>query len=405
MLFDRSPHTAESIIRPDGRIVIPGSKMPNLIAAMILSSVGIQIPIVCLTLDLGSWGLLGLLALPLAALAFLIKLETRIDPTAGTLSRLWGIGEPTYSLGTTNLAKYDAVTFGWYMVSSKNGSYRVDCVGLRDRETGESRQLTKVKDENESRSYGEAIAKTLRLPLQRLGSDELRAADELDTKLADRVVEGDLPTAPEEMRSELRHEGDQFIIEISGPDPQGVGMQAVRNFGRICGVLGVGFLALMAVGAKLDLLAAVVVVAVGALVGSCLYRFVVTNTLKEMEQQAARIVLASNQLIIWERDLQRNETTTTLPYDELEEFYHDKKRQSAETPEWLRAFTNSSTKLVASSDPATKEFAAWISWDEKEYIVALVRQLLVRMNQSERNLDIEEQAPVPVGADSELVAG
>ena len=383
MLFDRYPHTADSIIQPDGKIVIPGSKFPNLLAAMMLGTLGIQIPVICSTLGVGSWGLLGLLAFPIAGLCFLLKLETRIDPVAGTVAKLWGFGEPKNSLGTTDLNQYDAVTFGWYMVSTKNGSYRVDCVGLRDKTTGESRQLTKVKDETDSRAYGEAIAKALNLPLQRLGSDESRAVDELDMKLADRVAEEELPTAPEGMRSELRHEGDQFVIEIAGPDPEGQQMQALHYFGRICQVIGAGFCVFVAIGGQLDLFSLVILFSTGYLIGSWLYRFIITSTLAEMEQQAARISLTSDRMIVWERDLRRDETTTEIPYDELEEFYHDAKGQTAETPEWLIAFTNSTTKLVASSDQSTKEFARWLAQTEKEYIVALVRQLLVRMNRSE----------------------
>lgn len=402
MLFDRYPHTAESIIRPDGKIVIPGNRLPNLIAAIILTMFAIQVPVVCSTLHLGPWGLLGLLVLPIPAICFMVKLETRVDPASGTVKRLWGMGEPKYSWQTTELANYDAVTFGWYMVSNKNGSYRVDCVGLRDRSTGNSCELTKVKDENDSRAYGEAIAKALNLPLQRLGSDESRSVDELDTKLADRVDEEELPTAPEGMRSELRHKGDQFVVEIAGPDPNGTRIQSVRTFGRICQVLGIGFLLLVAISARLDLMSAVILFSCGLLAGIWLHHFVVTSTLGEMEQQAARISLTSNRLIIWERNQQRNETTTEIPYDELEEFYHDAKEDAAETPEWLVAFTNGSTKLVVSSDQTTKEFASWLPPQEKEYIVALVRQLLVRMNRNEQPRNSE--APDPADAEFQLVS-
>lgn len=391
MLFDRYPHSVESIVKPTGAIVIPGSKTPNLVVAMMLGTAGIQIPIICATLDVGWWGLLGLLAFPLAALCFLVKQETRIDPAAGTVTNLWVVGKSQCLMGSTELSKYDAVTFGWYTVSNKNGSYRVDCVGLLDQTTGESRELTRVKDETDSRAYGEAIAKALNLPLQRLGTNESRSVDELDTKLADRFDVEELPAAPERMRSQLRNEGDQFVIDINGPDPDDPGMKALGQIGKVCGVIGVGFLLYVAIDAKLDLLSTLVLLAGSYLVARWIYWFVITTTLNEMQQQAARVTLASDKLIIWERSLRAEEATTDIPYDELEEFYHDTKGRSEETPEWLNVLANSHTKLVASSDQTTKEFAAWLTRAEKDYLVVLVRQLVVRMNQRELQPNAQPQ--------------
>ena len=381
-MIDRFPNSPESICKSDGSLVFLGDRIAGIVTGSVIGMMGVQMAISLAAVDLSGYSLLCLLTLPLVALCLLVRHETTITPQAGTITKLWRLwGDSCYTFGSQNLSDFDAVTFGWYLVSTKNGSYRVYCVGLRKVSNGEMMRLARVKDETESRTIGELVAKSLQLPLQRLGSEESRSVDELDKKLAERVDEGELPTAPEGMRSQLRHEDECFVIDIAPPSPDTASMKIAKYVAVACGVIGGVFIVVQSVAGGLGLLGTFILLAGGALCGRWLYRFIIEGTNKQLQKQAARVTLSADRLLIWERDMHDRESTAEILYDDLEEFYHNTKKVPTDTEEWQVGFLTPSTTLVASSDQVSKEFAAWLPRPEKEYIVAAVRQMVVRMNQ------------------------
>ncbi|MCA9211845.1 MAG: hypothetical protein KDB27_02175 [Planctomycetales bacterium] len=398
MNFDLYPHSCDSIVQPNGDVVIAYNRLiPAAIGGMvcIMSIFGTIEGVV-------AWGtlvgplLVGGACFVLGIIGVFVRADTCVTREGNSVSRRWGIGRPEFTLpGARRLDEFDAVIYGDYEVSTDSGSCTVNFVGLHDPSNGRWYELTRVRDMTDSRQYGEAIAKALNLPLQREGSSaHARGPDQLDQKLVAQLDPSSLPPTPPHMLTTIEGHAGKLVISIPGPGT-GHAAQATRKsiavaMLTLCTFFMIGGMVMVP---GIEWWMAGVAVLIALPMNYLVYRLVVFPVIRGQARQSAKLILDSHRLTIWERDRNGTESEMEYPFDELEEFYHDTKDHPSDTATWKKGSPTEQTELVVSSDHATRSIAGWLPHEEKEYLAALVPQLILQLNErnSGGNASCEDQ--------------
>ena len=392
MNFDLHPHTHDSIVQPNGDIVIP----QDVRGPLAVGGITCVMSVIGIIQGIWEWNtfaeplMIGGPFFILGIITFFIRYEARVDLRSRQVYRRWGLGKPEYVLTRKrSLDEFDGVTYGDFEIRSDKGSYTVYFVGLSDPATGRWLELTRVRDESDSRRYGETIAQALSLPLRRAGSSAAaRSPHELNRRLVDQVELPDLPPTPPSLRTTIEREAGKLVLTIPGPDSDSPEMRRRRWI--VAGVL-VANVGMMLVGSLLipgtNIWMQMIAISVSLPMTVAVYWMVIAPFFQRYTDQAANLVLDRETLTIWERNDEGQESTTEFRLDEIEEFSHDTKFSPAAMRASDSGASNSGTEagetvLVASSDAASKSFAAWLPRDEKVYLAALVRQLIVQLHQA-----------------------
>ncbi|HOX38004.1 MAG TPA: hypothetical protein PL033_08455 [Candidatus Brocadiia bacterium] len=149
-----------------------------------------------------------------------------IDLGNGTYSKWWGIIVP-FQKTSGPISDFTLVRMNKEIRKSKNSTYTVYPVRIATipgKSAKNRLDVSESRNAQESRTEAEFLAKNLKLDLEdlTLGEKVVRAHDELDESLRDRVrkgeaITGQLGPPPSGMRSQCRIEGRSVEIEIPPP--------------------------------------------------------------------------------------------------------------------------------------------------------------------------------------------
>lgn len=374
--------TPESIVQPNGEIRIV-QYHPDPVAPYIIGIAGIFVSGVLLFKGNVIAAVLAfLVSLVIAFIAIFLRRELRIEN--GVVRSMWGLFEPNFE------TRYEAGHFATVAYATFRS---------RDQRQGNHRAVLRTANDKselvlldtptlaEARIYAEVVAKSLSLPVCDISSwGNLRNDDEVDKTVAELAAVSDLPNPPLEMLSEIRYDqGDEITIEIPGPGSNDAGARAYRLASRAFFFAPIGGLVLLVVIAQLfSGTSAMQVIAKTALVMGvfAITELVVGYLIRIRANQRATIAISTDTITIVNVDSQKKESTTTIPLCELEELFHSAP-DSARKSKGMLAELDWSAELVAKSDSESVSFGNWLSIEEKDYLCALMRQLIARVAKPE----------------------
>ena len=398
---DPFPNTPDSIVQRDGNIVVATSQLAALVVATMIGTL-----VGAMGVMLAAEGLL----LPGAAVCLAgivtgftiaqVRIETRIDVKQKQVRTMWGLGNANLCLSKhTNLDRYDTVAFLEQVTHGKNGTTISHLVFLRatNRST-DGLRIVRARNAAECRRYAEVIARALELPVVRHGADqdEARTPDELDLNLCERTQIEELPSPPAGLHSEIKSDNGTFSIVIPGPTKDDTYSTLLLKSSYLAAAIISAFFAVALINSGAGLHhVALAFLLLGPPYYYIVHRFVCVSTINERANRAACLTINTELLTIWERDHHKREKSTKIPLSELEEFCHSTTGVPPEVAEWMIGILTNETTLVASSDHESMKFAGWLTRNEKDYLVTVVRQLVARMaNRPDAPSETQEMAVV-----------
>ncbi len=275
---------------------------------------------------------------------------------------------------------FSAVTVTREVRRSDKSSYTVYPVRL----VGESNtklDLREYQKYPESRALAEEVAKFLELPFadSSAGAEVVRAPDELDLSLKDRVrrsgASQPLPEPPPGLRTRILRKDKSVRLEIpAGDNPLGrllplllipvclagliIMLAALNMFLKDRGAFGV--LALV-----LPLVFFV-----------CFMLVLWRKGLPGLSNAPTRVTVTDRELRVEKRGFGSGTRVDTIPADELEELLVAPMPQTdlEKVPTLLAGLVQA--PIIARSDTKTIQFGGHLSGDEKEFLVAVIRNAL-----------------------------
>lgn len=296
-----------------------------------------------------------------------------IDKADGSLVKWWGLMVPMRKK-QRRAEDVEKIVVTREVRRSKNSSYTVYPVRLEG-EKLEAVTVFEPRKAKQARDEAEALAKFLQKPIHDLseGSLRIREADTLDLSLRQQFRSGkasnEIPEPPARLKSKIRYDAVRLEVDIP---PAGFSPKIVAVAAAVIAIEAFflfGFILPFFSGAEFSgafniFLAVFLLMALAPLLflGAMLARaFLARQTVSATSQE---ISLTSRFLV---------SRAQRIPSDQLEELY----QAGRPTGKTLSQFAGNTAPIVARSDDQTLSFAGHLPPDERAYILALCRAVLV----------------------------
>ncbi len=297
-----------------------------------------------------------------------------IDKNAGTVTKWWGLLVPMKST-IYRISDFDRIDLRKERRRTKNSSYDVYPVKLAgsDDEVG----MSEERDSNKGRADAEKLAKFLDLPIHdtSAGDVQIRKAEELDQTVKQKFESGsisnEVPQTPANLKSKIEYDG--AALKVESP-PAGF---------RLALLIPLGFLAIFEIfiiGAfvvpilmKSGDEATSYIPIIFALVFSGLPILLVGGAILPMMLSRETITVDRHNLVVTRSWLLKK--TLTIPTSELEELYIGKALTGGKKN--IASLLGKGKPIIARSDEQMIGFASSLDREEREYILALSKAVVV----------------------------
>lgn len=298
------------------------------------------------------------------------------DREAGELVKWWGMPMPV-SRQSIPISKAKRVRITKEIRRSNKSSYLVYPIHL-EVEGRDDLKVTEPRQEDKARQTAELIAKFLRVGVSDASSGVAitRSYDELDLSLKQRFREGriasDIPEVPAKLKSRIQFDGATLAVEIPPAGPRPVYIVALlASLGFALFAATIIFVPLLATDAEQGaptwplLLFGVLFLSVPTFVAFRLF------TLMFLTRESLK---ATQYLVEYSRGWIMSKQTN-MPAEEIEELElaSDAGKRAARGG----ALGGSGSAILLRSDQKTLRFGQHLSSEEKAYLLALLRAVLV----------------------------
>ncbi len=297
-----------------------------------------------------------------------------IDKSSGSVTKWWGLLVPMKST-TYKISQFEKVALSKEIRRSKNSSYTVYPVKLVG--SADEVDISAERDFNKGRSDAEKLAKFLNLPIHDSseGSERIRETEELDQTVKERFESGaisnEVPETPANLKSKIEYDG--ATLRVDSPP---IGFHPVF---LIPIVIVAFFEIFVLVGFVLPILrnmdngsGAWIPLAFASVFCIFPILFLVGTILPRMLSKES-ITVDRHQLSVTKSWLLRK--TQTIPTDQLEELHIGKSQPGQKNN--VAQFLLKKLPIIARSDDQTITFASGLPVEEKEYILALSKAVIV----------------------------
>lgn len=296
----------------------------------------------------------------------------RIDKQAGTAASWWGLLRPMKTK-TYRIQDFTHITISREVRRSKDSSYTVYPVRIAGKGIDKF-ELSAERSEDKARNAAEKLAKFLELDIHDASEGEMRIRkpDTLDASLKEQFEKGSLqnevPEPPRQLKSKIDYDGTSLSVDIppAGFNPT----LGIALFGFIAFELIILFVFILPLFRDIDfdegfdfifivpflLFALVPAAIIFSLLGKSLWQT------QHLQVSSAGITLTNNWPL--KRSLHQKA-------DSIEEIYLSSSKRAT------RRSVGSGNPIVTRSDDKKLAFGSGLSREEAEYILALIKGILV----------------------------
>ena len=304
----------------------------------------------------------------------------RMDKKRGTIES-WSSLLIPLSRKVREIADFTRVTVTREVRRSDKSTYTVFPVRIMGEDPKAKLDLQESTKYEKSRALAEQVAQFLELPLadSSTGSEVVRAPDELDKSLKERVRQSTdavaLPDSPPDMQTRILRKDRSVRLEI----PSGAGSGQVP--GKLL-LIPVALAELIVLGVAVSIfvkeggpigIAALVLVGVFSLIFPFIF---IRKVLPMLGGAPTRVTITDRELEV-EKQTAFGRRVESIPADELEELFVMPQTQTnaqQQVPAFLAGFVQA--PIVARSDKKTIQFAGHLSLPEKEFLIAVILDAL-----------------------------